>query len=69
MQAEKYLWLPSSRADPVMGAHGGMFLHTGQLPPPITLKFTLAGERVGEGKTLGSGRISGSPDRIICSEA
>lgn len=56
MQAEKYLWLPSSRADPVMGAHGGMFLHTSQLPPPITLRFTLAGGRAEEGKTKGDNR-------------
>lgn len=54
MQAEKYLWLPSSRADPVMRAHRGMFLHTSLLPPPITLKFTLASEREGERSTTGN---------------
>lgn len=38
-----------------MGAHGGMFLHTSLLPPPITLKFTLAGERESERGKGGGG--------------
>lgn len=41
-----------------------MFLHTSLLPPPITLKFTLAGERE-RGKEDKGGRGAGKGSHIL----